>query len=75
MRGVGAACRIAYLVVAVVAERDIHYATLGEMLHIGNVVLYSKAVLYAYHERAFALVLVEQEVALVAREGNVIGVA
>ena len=60
--GVATAGTVADVVVAIVAEGDVHDATLGEMLHVGQVVFQGQSVLYAEHDTLPALSLVTVKV-------------
>ena len=41
---------VADIVVAIVAQGDIHHATLGKIPHVGQLVVQGQTVLYAQHD-------------------------
>ena len=61
-------CAVADVVVAIVAQRHIDDATLGEVAQVVEAALEGMAVLYAEHDALSALVLVLPQV--VGRTGN-----
>ena len=56
--GVASAGRVADVVVAVVAERDVHHAALGEVFQVGKFALDGQPVLNAEHDAFPAVALV-----------------
>ena len=70
-----AARRVAYLIVAIVTKSDVYYAAVGKVLHVPQVVLYRKTVLYTYHQRFYSIALVAQQVLTASRQGDVSRVA
>ena len=55
-------CRVAKIVIAIVTERDIGHATLGKMLHVGQIVLQRQSIFYGEENRLASLPLVLIEI-------------
>lgn len=70
--GVVASGRIADVIVAIMAKGDIGYATLDEMLKVGDIILNSQTILYAEHDALFACLFVEQYLVRGTSKGEVL---
>ena len=70
-----AACRVAYLVVAIVTQSNVDDTSVGKVLHVMQVVLYRQTVFYTDHQRFPSLTLVAQQVLTVAGKGDVARIA
>ena len=55
-------CRVAKIVIAIMTERDIGHATLGKMLHVGQIVLQRQSIFYGEENRLASLPLVLIEI-------------
>lgn len=71
---VAAACRVADVVVAIVAERDIYNATLGEVAYVSKVVLESQSVFNAEEDRLTSVALILIQVGRRACDTDVVAV-
>lgn len=65
---------VANIVIAIVTQCDIHHASLGEVAHIGNVVIESKPILYAHHDALAPLSLVLVKVGRRAGNADILAV-
>src|SRR5574344_168995 len=69
--GVTASCTVADVVVAIMAEGDIHHSPIGKVLHVGDVALKGKSVLYAEHNGFLSVILVGNEFGRSAGKGKI----
>ena len=68
-----AARRVAYLIVSIMAQCDIHDATFGKVLHILQVIFYSQSVLNTNHNRLLSCPLVGFKLCPIASQSHIIG--
>ncbi len=72
--GIAAAGTIADIIIAIMAERDINDAALGEMLHVADIVLQGEAVLNTEHDALSALPLIAVKIGRSAGYAEIIAV-